>query len=456
MRRLIGLFLSNWISTLGSAITTFAFLGLATGYVLNAIGSWSGPYLGLIVLGLLGLFVVGLVLIPVGLVVFRRSLRDRLASTRMRTSHVVYWLGALTLVNFVVIGLAGSRGASHMASVQFCGTACHQVMQPEYDTYFDSPHAGIACVECHVGPGATWYLKSKLTGARQAWMTLAGTWRAPIPTPVHDMRSTTETCGHCHSPNRHVPERLRVLHRYDEEATRQTDVLLMKVGGQKADGSAEGIHWHAHPGTEVTYVHTDAERQKIPWVRVRRSDGSVRTYTVEGVDGAEPPAGTLRRMDCIDCHNRPSHQFHELGESIDRALASGDLDPDLPSIVLASRTVLEEEHTREGAPQTVREGLSRFYAAGKFDPAPSDEDLDAAGEVLTRMWLRNVYPNRGVDWGTYPSLNNHAGCLRCHDGEHADESGEVISIDCDSCHTVLSTQEVDPEILETLGIDGAR
>jgi hypothetical protein len=456
MRRLLGLFQSNWISAVGTSLTTLAFLAMVTGYVLNSLGAWTSPYQGLIILALLAVFVLGLVLIPVGLVVFRKTLRERLRTRELKASQILFWLGGLTLVNFAVVGVAGSRGAHHMGSVQFCGTACHQVMQPEYDTYFTSSHAGIECVACHVGPGATWYLKSKLNGARQAWMTLTGTWSAPIETPVHDLRSADETCGECHSPSRYVPERLSVRHHFGDDGTRSTDTLLLKVGGQEPDGTAEGIHWHAHPGTEVTYVHTDEDRMEIPWVQVRRSDGSLSTFTAEGVDPAAPPAGTLRRMDCIDCHNRPTHQFHGLDEAVDRSLASGALDAALPSIVPASKSVLQAKHARASAGESIREGLARFYADAALDPAPSAADLDAAGRVLTDVWLRNVYPERGVDWGTYPSLAGHAGCLRCHDGEHADPSGEVITFDCDACHTVLGMQETEPEVLEVLGLGGTR
>ena len=456
MRRLLELFRSNWISAAGTSLTTLAFLGLATGYVLHSIGSWTSPYLGLIILALVGLFVLGLILIPIGLIVFRRTLRERVQAQRLELSQVLYWLGGLTLANFLVIAMAGSRGSHQMGSVQFCGTACHQVMQPEYDTYFSSPHSGIECIQCHVGPGATWYLKSKLAGARQGWMTLTGSWKGPIATPVHDLRPAQETCGHCHDSSRYVGERWIVRHHFDQEAARSTDALMMRVGGQEPDGSAEGIHWHAHPRTEVTYVHTDVDRLVIPWVSVRRADGSVSTYTVDGAPAAEPPQGTLRRMDCTDCHNRPSHQFHGLDEAIDRALASGELDAELPSIVPASKSVLQASHTRDGARQSIRAGLAAFYAEGDFDPVPSEASLDAAAEALARIWLRNVYPERGVQWGTYPSLNNHAGCLRCHDGEHADESGEVISIDCDACHTVLSMGEAEPEVLQVLGLDETR
>lgn len=454
MQRLLQLFKSNWISTLGASLTTLAFLGIATSYVLNSLGSWSVPYQGLVLVGLLGLFVVGLVLIPAGMLVYRRTLKERMARATTNVAQVLYWLGGLTLVNFAVIGSAGTNAASHMSSVQFCGTACHQVMQPEFDTFHDSPHAGIACVDCHVGPGATWYVKSKLNGARQAWMTLRGTWHAPIPTPVHDLRSANETCGNCHSSEEYVSDHLVVRHHYDDDATPMTDVLMMNVGGRTADGSATGIHWHADPGTEVTYVHTDEARMEIPWVQVREKDGSVRTFALEGFEGDTPPEGELRRMDCVDCHNRPTHRFHGLDESIDMALASGRLDPAMPAIVPAAREVLQAEHTRADAQESIRAALARYYAGAEDGGVPADDALDAAGDTLAAIWLRNIYPERGVEWGTYPSLANHAGCLRCHDGEHADDAGEVISIDCDSCHAVLATQETEPEILELLGLGG--
>jgi hypothetical protein len=453
MRKLLELFKSNWISFVGSSLATLAFLGMVTGYAANSVGVWSGPYLGLIVLAMAALFAGGLVLIPVGLFAYRRTLRERLSTSPVKPSRVLIWLGVLTLANFLVIASAGTRGTHEMGTVEFCGTACHEVMQPEYDTYFDSPHSGVACVECHVGPGATWYLKSKLNGARQAWKVITDTWE-PIHTPLEELRQAKDTCGQCHSPTHDYPDRLRIHHHFDDDGTRLTDVVVMKVGGEQPDGSARGIHWHAHPDTEVSYVHTDEKRLEIPWVRVRRADGSVSTFAAEGFDPAVQPEGTLRTMDCTDCHNRPAHVFLELESALDLALGSGALDARLPSIVPAAKAVLGESHSRDDARSSVREGLTRFYAEQELDDAPSETELDAAADTLARVWLRNVYPERGVEWGSYPSYITHAGCLRCHDDEHADASGELISIDCDSCHAVVSLQEEDPEILKELGLEG--
>ena len=88
------------------------------------------------------------------------------------------------VVIFSLISAVGSYQAYEFTdSVQFCGQLCHTVMHPEFTAYQASPHARVACVDCHVGSGAGWYVKSKLSGARQVYYTALGTYPRPIPTP---------------------------------------------------------------------------------------------------------------------------------------------------------------------------------------------------------------------------------------------------------------------------------
>ena len=59
------------------------------------------------------------------------------------------------VVAFSLISAVGSYKAYEFTdSVQFCGQLCHTVMHPEFTAYQASPHARVACVECHVGSGA--------------------------------------------------------------------------------------------------------------------------------------------------------------------------------------------------------------------------------------------------------------------------------------------------------------
>ena len=47
-------------------------------------------------------------------------------------------------------------------------------MKPEYTAYQNSPHAKVACVACHVGEGADWYVRSKLSGLYQVYAVTLG------------------------------------------------------------------------------------------------------------------------------------------------------------------------------------------------------------------------------------------------------------------------------------------
>src|SRR5208282_736036 len=85
---------------------------------------------------------------------------------------------------------------------QFRGLTCHNVMQPEYSSWVESPHARVACAECHIGPGASWFVKSKLSGVGQVFAVAFNTYPKPIPTPVANLRPARETCEHCHWPAR--------------------------------------------------------------------------------------------------------------------------------------------------------------------------------------------------------------------------------------------------------------
>lgn len=69
-------------------------------------------------------------------------------------------------------------------SVSFCGEVCHSVMEPEFTAYQDSPHARVSCVHCHIGPGATWFVKSKLSGVYQVYATVMNRYARPIATPI--------------------------------------------------------------------------------------------------------------------------------------------------------------------------------------------------------------------------------------------------------------------------------
>ena len=452
MNRLLLLVRSNWISATGAIVTTVAFMLFVTTFVyLSLHGGLHGAYMGLFAFIALPLaFVSGLALIPVGLVLYRKQLQDRLAVAAQRPFRLMRVIGVLTLVNLAVAGTGGFEATHYLDSQEFCGTLCHEVMSPTYEAYLDSPHSRIACVDCHVGPGATWFLKAKLNGVRQLVGVITGDHARPIPTPVHGLRPAADTCERCHNPQPAGPDQLVWRHKFaeDETSTRTTNALLLKLGGVKPDGTATGIHAHAHGGGKVEYVSVEDKRQVIPWIRHTDANGKVRIYTKDDVEADKPPTGELRTMDCTDCHNQPSHHFRELDRELDGALADERLPTGLPFFRKVAAETLKMEWARDTAPAAIQSHLEQHYGAVA---GLSDEQkalVGPAASQLAKIWLRNVYPDMKITWGTYPSFTGHVGCMRCHDGEHLDDGGTPISADCTTCHDVLAQDAVNPAILE--------
>lgn len=457
----------NGISLVGTAIVTASALLIVTLFTLGLFGLRESPYIGILAYVVLPMiFVVGLILIPIGIALQRR--RDRLARERgeappafpvvdlndPRTRQRTVFFLALTAVNLVILATATYKGVETMDSPQFCGQACHSVMQPEYTAYQRSPHANVACVSCHIGPGAGWFVKAKLTGTRQLLGVMTGHYPRPVPSPVHNLRPARETCENCHWPSKTIGDRLRVIDSFsdDEANTPAKTVLLMKVGGRQGTTS-HGIHWHIDPGVTIRY-RSDPQRQTIYEVELRQADGKVVTYAPP--EGTKAPAGAVwRTMDCLDCHNRPSHTFRLPEEEVDGALADGRIARDLPFVRREGVRLLQANYPSQTvAAKSIEDGLWAFYKASYPQIATAKmTEIRQAAAALTDGYRANVFPSMKVGWKTYPNNLGHEsfpGCFRCHDDQHTAKDGRSIPQDCATCHNLLAMQEEKPEILDKL------
>lgn len=456
MSRFLLLMRSNWITATGAVITTLAFMAFVTTLIYTTLhGSAHGPYLGLFAFLLLPMvFVAGIGLIPLGLLVYRHQLRQRMDLLTHKPMRLLRVLGVLTLVNLATVGTAGYEAVHYMDSQQFCGKVCHQVMSPTFDLSLDSPHSQIACVQCHIGPGVGSFVQAKLSGLRQVVALLLDSYERPIPTPVHNLPAASEICMGCHSVPRLGADRLLVRHHFadDEAVTQSTNVLLLKVGGIGPDGSSSGSHWHADPRHQVQFI-TSGKREKIDWIRYVDPTGKERFYTLDGADPEPRPEGELRTMDCLDCHNQPAHPQQDPDLALDAAILSGRISRELAGIKKVAQGLLQQSWQRDTAEASILRELEQVYLRtdGASDSLRAAIRTTAAG--IASIWLRNVYPDMNIGWGTYPNFNGHAGCMRCHDGEHFDQGGEVLSFDCNKCHTVLAQQERDAKVLRQFGIE---
>ena len=454
----------NGISLIGTALAIASLVLIVSLFVMEQLGFEGGPYLGILTYLILPvIFVTGLVLIPVGAVLYRRSLRRMPGgeetpllpifdqnNTKTRRWMVIF-LGA-TMLNIVIIAGATYKGVEVMESVEFCGQACHSVMEPEFTAYHRSSHSRVSCAECHIGPGADWFVKSKLDGAWQLVAVAFDLYPRPVPTPLHDLRPARETCEQCHWPTRFVGDTLTIRKHYEEDEanTELTTALLLKVGGLAGQRS-HGIHWHVDPDVKIRY-RSDETREEIYEVEYTRGDGDTKVFQDRR---APEDGGVWREMDCVDCHNRPSHNYQAPDNEIDIALRDGLIDRSLPYIKKEGLRIIDAKYeSHEDAREKITSQLASYYAENYPDLATEmADDITQASQVLGDIYSVNVFPQMEVWWNTYPEHIGHEqseGCFRCHGRRLRTEDRETISRDCDVCHSVLAEREVDPAIIPTL------
>ncbi len=475
LRRMIrpAVYLSqNLISRAGVVLATTAGITLVFALAMVLFGFQPNPYAGILIFMILPpILALGLILIPIGIV------RDLRKFRRLGTLPAIYptvdfshqgirrtaiFILVMTAINLPIFAFATYRGTVFMESTQFCGQTCHKVMDPEYTAYQRSPHARVACVECHIGPGAPWFVRSKISGSYQVLAVTFNLYPRPISTPIHNLRPARETCEQCHWPERFSGDKLVVKTRFadDEKNSATKTVLLVHIGGRNNDSKLIGIHGR-HLGL-VTYIPADGKRQDIPWISYQNADGTTTEYTSTD----HPPkadliaTGERRTMDCMDCHNRPTHTFEMPENAVNREMSAGRINADLPFIHKEALELLNVKYrSREEAATDLPEALRAFYQ--KNYPAVFTSQraaIDEAAKGILYIYQGNVFPEMNITWGTYPNNlghndpghNNTPGCFRCHDGNHKSKAGKEVTQDCNACHSLLAMDEADPKILHEM------
>jgi hypothetical protein len=436
--------LSHPLAIVGVLLTTVAAVLFVALLIAAAAGLLTNPYAGLVVfVALPVMFAIGLILIPIGVRLRRRALlRDpnavidwpvvdlRIADVR-RTALLVT---ALTAVNVVILLLAGYGTLHWMESPNFCGQVCHTPMQPQFIAWRNGPHAQVACVDCHIGEGARGFVHAKLNGVRQLVEVTTGSYPRPIP-PGAQMPAgaQAQTCGRCHQPGRSVGDRLRVFREFadDEPSAETVTVMQMHVGSRSS-----AIHRHADSTLRIEYVATDAERQKIPYVKVTDASGQVREYVAPDTTEQTIRDGSRHMMDCIDCHNTAGHPISPTPEkAVDQAIASHPVSRTLPFVRREAIKLMKSSYdNQQSAERAIEDGLRTFYQSRPgTDPAAVAQTVTAVQDV----YRRNVFPTMKVTFGSYPDNRGHVtsdGCFRCHDESHSTGDGKTISADCEMCH----------------------
>jgi nitrate/TMAO reductase-like tetraheme cytochrome c subunit len=435
--------LRNWLSLTGLVIVIGSGFSFFMLLLLDAMATFSNPYVGILTYIVTpGFTMMGLVLTIIGALRERRQLHGTrglmpmvvIDLTRPRDRRVLGFFIGGSLI-FLLLSAMGSYHTYHFTeSVQFCGQTCHTVMQPELVTYQHGPHARVSCTECHIGPGATWFVKAKISGTYQLYATAFDKYPRPIPTPIKNLRPAQETCEQCHWPKKFVGNLERTYNYFlgDETNTPFSLSLLMKVGGaDPTHGPEGGIHWHMNVKNKVEYIATDAARQKIPWVRIVDPQGVVTEFRTRGFTN-DPASFTIRAMDRMDCHNRPAHKYQTPDDAVNLAISLGHFDRTLPWIKTNAVYALTRDYkTETEALQGIATHLAEHY--------PNEPRIRPVIDVVQQLYRDNFFPEMKASWKIYPDYIGHKnwpGCFRCHDGKHKSEDGQRIikANDCNACH----------------------
>lgn len=462
----------NPLSLAGVVLTTSSALTLIAFWVYDfLIPSSPHPYIGILLFLILpAIFLIGLLLIPVGVWLRRRALRAAgelpaefpsvdLALPAVRNTLVFLLLA--TGANVLIFSFASYKGVAYMDTTGFCGQACHQVMGPEFSAYQGAPHSRVECATCHIGPGAGWFVKSKISGLRQVWALTTHTYSRPIPTPVKYLRPARDICEQCHWSQRNLGDKvlLRTSYKDNEKNTPLYTAIVLKVGNP-ATLPASGIHGvHLQPGATIRYIAEDAQRQTIPAVFYTDATGKTVEYlssdtklTPEQIARAEK-----REMDCLDCHNRPAHAFEMPEKAVDDRISRGTISADLPYIRKKAVELLKVDYPdRDAAAKQIADGITSYYRTSYPEIYQSKRALvEQAAAGVSGIYLRNVFPEMKVTWGVHPNNlghNDFPGCFRCHDGSHTSADGQTIPNDCGACHNLTLVEEESPKLLSDLGL----
>jgi len=474
MKRIFPPSFYNLITLIGAAVAGVSLALIVFLIILEMFATQSKPYMGIITFVILPMVLfVGIILVAFGII--REHRRERLGkphglhlpqidlnNSHHRAAFTLFSIGTIVLLAFSAFG--SFKAYEYTDSDQFCGEICHNVMEPEYTAYQYSPHARVGCVQCHIGSGTDWFVRAKISGSYQVYAVLFNKYPKPIPTPIENLRPAQQTCEQCHWPKHFFSEKEHVNTYYisDEHNTKWTLNLLMKIGGGNIEaGPTSGIHWHMNIAHEVSYAALDTQRQVIPWVRSKTPDGKETIYQSTDITISDDSLkkSLVRRMDCIDCHNRPTHIYHPPARSVNHIMSLGWIDSKLPNIKSISVNALENPYIgRQSALDSIKLGINEYYQQNYPDIASSKKvKIDSAIAEVQKIYNRNYFPEMKVNWKNFNNNIGHLyykGCFRCHDGKHVSDNGKVLSKDCNVCHTILAQQfEQDTLRLSLGGVD---
>ena len=463
--------LRNWLSLSGMVLAVSAFGAFILLFGMDLFAQHANPYMGILAYVVAPAFLLtGLATVLLGYILETRKIRKGgpanrsqfilhvdLMRKRDRRLLVAFVGGSL---GFLFLTALGSYQTYHLTETNtFCGETCHTPMEPQFKAYQHSAHAQVACVACHVGPGATAYIRTKVNGVRQLYHQVLGDYSRPIELLNANQRPAQETCQSCHWSQKHIGDLQKTYRHFlaDETNTPFTVQMILKVGGSDpVRGPVEGIHSHMNVSNKIEFIALDEKRLNIPWVRVTDPNGKVTEYRTEGFkdDISKHP---IRAMDCMDCHNRPAHNFRSPNDAVDQSMAMGRIDPSIPwAKAKVVKALVQSYATRDEAEQKIESFLRAEY--------PDEKRVDSLIAEAQAIYQQNFFPEMKADWRIHPDHIGHKdtnGCFRCHDGKHmaSDGTTSIKGSDCNACHLIVAQgagpelEKINPKGLEFFHID---
>ena len=216
----------------------------------------------------------------------------------------------------------------------------------------------------------------------------------------------------------------------------------MAVNEASAKRASTGICWSTTRSNTSPPTTNDSTS---PGVRQITSDGDTIIYIEPGADYPDPndPETEIRRLDCMDCHNRPSHNFEPPATAMNQAIQTGRISRHLPYVREVGLELLNAEYeTREDARAAIEMGLIDYYNEEYPERVDSfGVAITSATATLQDIYSRNFFPEMKTDYRVRENNLSHFtndGCFRCHDREKESADGRMITSDCKTCHLIVT------------------
>jgi hypothetical protein len=170
--------------------------------------------------------------------------------------------------------------------------------------------------------------------------------------------------------------------------------------------------------------------------------GKIVEFKTAGFASSDVEKSEKRTMNCIDCHNRPAHNYLSPNQAGDQSFDAGKLDTNLPFLKAKAVEALAKPYsTNDEAMQGIETIINDYYRTAYPDLAGSmGGSITGAVTEVQRIYRTYFFPEMKTDWQAHPNNIGHynaQGCFRCHDGQHFATDGRVIRNDCAVCHATL-------------------